>query len=109
MEHGFEERKKKQEDKWALDAELRFKATARRNKLLGRWAAGQMGLTAAAADEYAKAVVAAAMHGADGDPALRKVRDDLCAAGVRPSDEDFQAKVTELTELARQQVLKGQK
>src|SRR5581483_5093854 len=56
---GFDERKKGFEAKWAHDEELRFKVMARRNKLLGLWVAGQKGLSGAAADAYAKEVVAA--------------------------------------------------
>ncbi len=104
MTSGFEERKKKHEDKWALDEELRFKATARRNKLLGLWAAGEMGLTAGEAETYAKAVVAAAMHpgGAAG-----KVAADLAAKGFSHGEEAIQHKLAELELVAREQIQRG--
>ena len=80
MDDAFEERKKKHEDKWAHDEELRFKIGARRNKLLGLWAAGELGLTGPAAEDYAKAVVAADLQGADA--VFRKLRADFDAAGL---------------------------
>ena len=63
MGDAFEDRKKTHEDKWAHDEALRFKIGARRNKLLGLWAAAEMGITGAAAEEYAKSVVAAEFEG----------------------------------------------
>ncbi len=103
MESGFEERKKKHEDKWALDEALRFKAVARRNKLLGRWAAAEMGLSGDAAEVYAKAVVAAEIHGGT----FAKLRDDLKAKGLPHSDEDIHRKMDELGSLAAEQVKAG--
>ena len=105
MDKGFEERKKKYEDKWALDEELRFKATARRNKLLGRWAAAEIGLSGDEAEAYAKAVVVSELQAPGTDAAFRKVRDDLHAAGMARPDAELHAKIAELTETARQQIL----
>lgn len=103
MDSGFEERKKKHEEKWALDEQLRFKALARRNKLLGRWAAAELGMTGEEAESYAKAVVGAQFHGEDG--AFRKVRDDLHGKGH--SDEAIHQKMHELEDQAREQILNG--
>jgi len=103
MEDGFEERKKKHEEKWAHDEALRFKAQARRNKLFGQWAAGALGLSGAAAEEYVKAVVTAELH----NPAagvLGKVREDFRAAGLAHSEDALQHKFAELAELARAQI-----
>jgi len=105
MDRGFEERKKKHEDKWALDEELRFKATARRNKLLGRWAAGKMGLSGEETEAYAKTVVASELQAPGADAAFRKVRDDLNAAGITLPEAEIHAKIAELAETARQQIL----
>ena len=77
----FDERKDAFERKFAHDEELRFKATARRNKLLGLWAAGELGKTGADADAYAKCVVMADFEEAGDEDVLRKVRTDLEAAG----------------------------
>ena len=107
MDKGFEERKKKYEDKWALDEELRFKTTARRNKLLGRWAAGELGLKGDEAEAYARAVVASELHSPGGDAAFRKVGDDLRAAGLTRTDAEILAKIAELSETARRQILDG--
>ena len=67
----FDSREKGFENKFAHDEELRFKATARRNKLLGAWAAEKMGITGAAADSYAKDVVAADFEEAGDDDVVR--------------------------------------
>jgi hypothetical protein len=101
MESGFEERKKKHEDKWALDEALRFKAVARRNKLLGLWAAAEMGLTGDEAQAYTKAVVAAEMHPAG---AFGKVKADLSGAGLSHTEAAILRKIEELEALAREQI-----
>ncbi len=88
-----------------MDEELRFKAKARRNKLLGRWAAAELGMTGEEAESYAKAVVSAQFHGEDG--AFRKVREDFHAKGVAHSEEVILHKMHELDDLARDQILNG--
>jgi hypothetical protein len=106
MEDGFEERKKKHEEKWAHDEVLRFKAQARRNKLFGQWAAGELGLSGPAAEEYVKAVVMAELH----NPALGvfgKVVEDLRAAGLSHPEEGLRRKFAALAEEARAQVQNG--
>ena len=70
----FDKRKDAFEQKFAHDAELQFKAGARRNKLLGLWAAGLLGKTGADADAYAKTVVAADFEEAGDEDVFRKVR-----------------------------------
>ncbi|WP_210485338.1 DUF1476 domain-containing protein [Microvirga antarctica] len=82
---GFDERKNAFENKFAHDEELRFKATARRNKLFGLWVAEQLGKTGAEADAYAKSVVLADFEEAGDADVLRKVQADLTAAG-KPVD-----------------------
>jgi hypothetical protein len=73
----FDNREAAFENKFALDEELRFRATARRNKLLGLWAAQQMGKSGPEAEAYAKSVVLADFQEAGDDDVLRKVRGDL--------------------------------
>ncbi|MGD9800854.1 MAG: DUF1476 domain-containing protein, partial [Parvularculaceae bacterium] len=78
----FDDRKDSFEKKFAHDEALRFKAEARRNKMLGQWAAGLMGLTGEKAEEYAKSVIRADFEEAGDDDVFRKVKADLDAAGV---------------------------
>ncbi len=72
MSNVFAEREKAFEDKWAHDEELRFKVLARRNRLLGLWAAGEMGLVGAAAETYAKTVVQADVVKGDDSAVLKQ-------------------------------------
>jgi len=101
-EDGFKERRRKYEEKWALDEELRFKVTARRNKLVGRWAAGMLGLSNDAAEEYAKAVVATGLHAGGVEKVIEKLAADLEGAGLGP--DDIHAKLDEFTLLATEEV-----
>ena len=103
---GFDERQKSQEAKFAHDAELRFKADARRNKLLGLWAAEQMGLPTEEAGAYAASVVAADFAEAGDEDVFRKVSGDFEAKGVSVSEEALRAKMVELMAVAREQVLR---
>jgi hypothetical protein len=106
MEDGFEERKKKHEEKWAHDEALRFKALARRNKLFGLWAAGELGLTGAAAEDYVKTVVTVELH----NPELGvfgKVLADFQAVGLIHSEDVLRRKFAALAEVARAQVQNG--
>ena len=103
----FDDRKDAFEKKFAHDEELRFKATARRNKLFGLWAAEQLGKTGADADTYAKAVVMADFQEAGDDDVLRKVRTDLDAAGRAAGDGELRRVMTELMERAIAEVQAG--
>jgi hypothetical protein len=103
MDDAFEERKRKHEDKWAHDEELRFKIGARRNKLLGLWAGAELGLTGPAAEEYAKSVVVADLQGADA--MFRKIRADFDAAGLGHSDHVIQRQMADLLAQAADQVM----
>ncbi|MCK8781080.1 DUF1476 domain-containing protein [Rhizobium sp. NTR19] len=91
---GISDREKAFENKFAHDQELKFKALARRNKLLGHWAAGIMGK--ADAEAYAKEVVAADFEEAGDEDVFRKIRTDFDAAGVAVSDQDIRTKMVEL-------------
>ena len=78
----FDDRERSYEKKFALDEELRFKATARRNKLLGRWAAEKIGLSDGESETYAKDVVIADLEEPGEEDVFRKIRDDFDARGV---------------------------
>lgn len=83
----FTNRREAFENKFAHDEALRFKAVARRNKLVGLWAARQLGKSGAEAESYAGAIVMADFEGPRGENVIRKVVSDLDAAGV-PADKD---------------------
>jgi hypothetical protein len=103
----FDKREEGFEKKFAHDEELRFKANARRNKLLGMWAAEKMGLTGPAADAYSKEVVVADFEEAGDDDVFRKVRKDFDAKGVAMSDQDIRKTMIDLMALAVDQIKKG--
>ena len=103
MGDAFEDCKKKHEDKWAHDEELRFKIGARRNKLLGLWVAAELGFTGAAAQEYAKSVVAADLAGAEA--AFRKIRGDFDAAKLAHSDHVIRRKMEDFLAAAADQIM----
>jgi hypothetical protein len=103
-DEAFEERKKKHEEKWAHDESLRFKVNARRNKLVGLWAAGELGLSGEAADAYAKAVVAAEFHKPGGDNVFEKLRADFDAAKLTHPDALIRRKMEEFLALAIEQL-----
>ena len=92
----FEERQKGFERKFAHDEELKFKATARRNKLLGLWAAEKMGLAGDAAQAYAREVVRADLAEPGEEDVFRKVRADFDAKGVDQSDHQIRRMMGEL-------------
>jgi hypothetical protein len=92
----FDNRKDAFENKFAHDEELRFKAMARRNKLLGLWAAELMGKSGADAEAYAKTVVMADFEEAGDDDVYRKVKGDLDAAGVAQSEHQVRRAMDEL-------------
>ena len=100
----FSDREKGFERKFALDEEQRFKAIARRNKLLGLWAAEKLGKTGPDAETYAKEVVASDFLEAGDDDVLRKVKGDLDAAGVAQSDHQIRRTMDELMAEAVEQV-----
>jgi hypothetical protein len=102
---GFDDRKKGEEARFAHDSELRFKAEARRNKLLGLWAAEQMGMSEAHAKEYAGEVVASDFEEAGDEDVFRKVAADLKAKGASVSEEMIRKKMADLVSVARDQIL----
>ena len=92
----FDKREEGFEKQFAHDEELRFKANARRNKLLGLWAAAKLGMAGAEADAYAKEVVLADFEEAGDDDVFRKVRRDFDAKGVTESDHQIRRTMDEL-------------
>lgn len=104
----FDEREKGFESKFALDQEQEFKAVARRNKLLGLWAADKMGLSPESADAYAAAVVRADFEQPGDEDVVRKVSGDLKDSGLSVSESELRSKMDELMSHAREQIRKGE-
>jgi len=103
----FDKREEGFEKKFALDEEQLFKAGARRNKLLGMWAAEKLGLSGPTADAYAKEVVMADFEEAGDDDVFRKVRKDFDAKGIEQSDHQIRRTMEELMEQAIAQIKAG--
>jgi hypothetical protein len=103
----FDRREETFERKFVLDEELKFKAEARRNKLLGLWVAHQLGLSGDAASAYAKDVVAADFE-ASGDGVVRKVTADLNANGIVMAEAQLYAQMNDLMAQAVLQVKAGE-
>ena len=101
----FDKREEGFEKKFAHDEELKFKATARRNKLLGLWAAAQLGKTGPDADAYAKEVVMADFEESGEDDVARKVIKDLESKGI--GEQQVRAKMTEFLAQAVAQIQAG--
>lgn len=101
---SFEEREEGFERKFAHDAELRFKAKARRNKLLGEWAAGLMGIEGDEVDAYAKDVVKADLEEAGDEDVFRKIRGDFDAKGIDQSDHQIRRQMGDLMAEAINQI-----
>jgi len=100
----FDKREEEFEKKFALDEEQKFKAEARRNRLLGLWAAENLGLTGDAATAYSKEVVAADIEGAG---VLRKVMADFAAKSVAITEQAIRAKMNEFAAVAAAEVKAG--
>lgn len=99
----FDEREKAFENKFAHDAEMQFKAQARRDRLLGEWAAGQMGLYGEDAETYSRSVVIADLEEAGDEDVFRKVSADFEAKGI--SSDGLRAKMDELLVVAKRQLM----
>ena len=105
MSTTFDKRQEGFEKKFAHDEELKFKAYARRNKLLGLWAAGVLGKQGAEAEAYAKEVVLADFEEAGDNDVVRKVTKDLEGKGI--TEQDIRAKMNELLAQAVEQIKAG--
>ena len=104
----FKDRETAFEAKFARDEEMQFRITARRNKLVGLWAADKMGLTAAEAAPYATSVVQADFEESGDDDVVRKIVGDLAAAGVETDAAAITALLAEKTVEARRQLMEAQ-
>jgi hypothetical protein len=104
---SFDKREEGFEKKFALDEEQKFKAEARRNRLLGLWAAEKLGISGDAATAYAKEVVAADFEEAGDGDVLRKVMGDITAKGLTLTEQQLRVKMDELMALAVVQVKAG--
>ena len=102
----FDDRERGEEARFAHDAEMQFKAEARRNKLLGIWAAELMSLTGQAAIAYAADVVASDFTAAGEEDVFRKVAEDLKTKGLSVSEAVIRQKMVQLKTIAKEQVLK---
>ena len=105
---SLDDRQKGYENKFAHDAELEFKATARRNKLLGLWAAEKLGKTGDDAQQYAKDVVIADLEAAGDNDVIGKLLKDFGRAHLSVSVKDIEQEMTRLMPLARKQIAEGQ-
>lgn len=100
----FDKREQGFESKFAHDEELRFKATARRNKLLGQWAAGLLGYEGEKAEEYAKEVVRADFEEPGDEDVFRKIREDFDTNNIDQSDHQIRRNMDELMATAVEQL-----
>jgi hypothetical protein len=103
----FDKREEGFEKQFAHDEELKFKATSRRNKLLGLWAAEKLGRKGTDAETYAKEVVMADFEEAGEDDVFRKVRKDFDAGGVAATDSEIRVAMVELMGKAIEQIKTG--
>ncbi|WP_419825535.1 DUF1476 domain-containing protein [Sphingomonas sp.] len=103
----FDERERAFETKFAHDQEMLFRVTARRNRLVGQWAAEKMGLTAEETDAYAKAVVQAEFEEAGDEDVIRKLYGDLVSAGVEVDEATIRAELDSKLIEARRQLIEA--
>lgn len=101
----FSDREKGEERKFAMDEETAFRVAARRNRLLGQWAAAKMGLTPEETDAYAKEVVQADFEEVGDEDVIRKVLGDLTNAGCEVDEAQIRAMIEEKTVEARRQLM----
>jgi hypothetical protein len=101
----FDDRDNAFENKYAHDEELMFKVFARRNKLLGKWAAAQLGKTGASAEQYSMEVVESDFEKPGDEDVIEKLVKDFDAAGVKISTKEIRIEMENLLQLAKQQIL----
>jgi hypothetical protein len=104
----FDDRERAFEAKFVLDQEQEFKAIARRNRMLGLWAAEKMGLSSESADQYAAAVVRADFEQPGDEDVFRKVAGDFKASGLSVSEGEIRSKIDELASIAREGIRAGE-
>jgi len=103
----FDDREKAFEAKYARDEDMAFRVIARRNRLLGQWAAAKMGLTPEETDAYAKAVIQADFEEAGDEDVVRKLLGDLLAAGVEVDDATVRRALSDQMVEARRQLMES--
>jgi len=103
----FDDRERAFETKFAHDQEMAFRITARRNRLIGHWAAGLMGLNAAETDAYAKAIVQADFEEMGDDDVVRKLLGDLVSANVDIDEARIRGALDDKTVEARRQLIES--
>ena len=103
----FNDRERGEEAKFAHDEDMAFRVAARRNRLLGQWAAAKMGLTAEETDAYAKEVVQAEFEEAGDEDVIRKVLGDLTSAGCEVDEAGVRAALEDKNVEARRQLMGG--
>ena len=104
---SFSDKERAEEGRFARDEEMQFRVAARRNRLLGGWAAEKMGLTAAEADAYAKEVIQADFEEAGDEDVIRKVLGDLTAAGVEVDEAEIRSALDAKAIEARRSLMGG--
>jgi hypothetical protein len=104
----FDDRERAFETKYARDQEMQFRVVARRNRLLGQWAAGLMGLSPAEADAYASDVIRADFEEAGDEDVIRKVVGDLISAGIDCDEAKVREALAHKTVEARRQLMESQ-
>jgi len=104
----FDDRQRAFESQFARDQEMQFKIVARRNRLLGQWAAKKMGLTEAEADAYARDVIRADFEEAGDDDVIRKLLGDLISAGVEIDETAIRQALEHKTVEARRHFIEAQ-
>ncbi|MFD1949517.1 DUF1476 domain-containing protein [Sphingomonas arantia] len=104
----FDERERAFETKFARDDEMQFRVVARRNRLLGEWAAALMGLTAEETDAYSKSVIQAEFEDAGDEDVVRKLLGDLTSAGVDMDEARIREALSERSIAARRQLMEAQ-
>jgi hypothetical protein len=103
----FDDRERAFENQYAHDQEMQFRIQARRNRLLGEWAAEKMGLTAEETDAYAKAVVQADFEEAGDEDVIRKLVGDMTSAGIDIDEPGVRAALEEQAAIARRQFMEA--
>lgn len=106
---SFDDRERAEEARYAMDQQTQMRVTARRNKLLGLWVAGLMGVSGDEADAYAKSVVIADLEEAGDDDVVRKVLADLSAAGITRTEGDIKEELARLLPVAREEITREAK
>jgi len=106
---SFEDRERAEEARYAMDQQTQMRVTARRNKLLGLWAAGLMKLSGEQAEAYAKSVVIADLEEAGDNDVIRKILADLSAAGAAVSESEVKEELARLLPVARDEVARDVK